>query len=616
MRLKDKYKRPAPQAAAVKGPTIAKGAFGQQNRFQAVKPKSASQIIKRLSFYLSGERKMFAASIVLILIHAGSALGASYMIRPLINSCVSGAGSYLSLALGLVEMAALHVASVVAFYLMSRIMLAISQRAQKKIRNNLFEKMQRLPIQFYDQNSTGDLMSRFANDVDTVGEMLNTTISQLLSGFVTLTGTLALMYYTSIMLALVATVFIPLSLLALKIVTEKGRDRYRRQQQALGALNGFIEESIAGQKTIKVLCHEDTTLDEFSYLNRDYRDKQVKSHSFGSLMMPLTQLVNNLTYSAVACAGVLLVLLRGFDIGGVTVFINYVRQFGRPLNELSGQMNTVYSALAGAERIFEVIDASPEQADPKGASVLEGCKGLLSFQNVSFGYESGTPVLRNISFDARKGEKTAFVGSTGAGKTTVANLIPRFYDIWEGAITIDGKDIRSFTRDSLRKQVTVILQDIRLFTGTIRENIRYGRLEATDDEVFEAAKTANAHEFISQLKDGYDTLLDKDGASLSQGQRQLLSIARAALSHAPILVMDEATSSVDARSERFIEEGLKRLYAERTTLVIAHRLSTVRDADTILVMEHGEAIERGSHTTLASLGGRYYELLIGKAELA
>jgi ATP-binding cassette subfamily B protein len=384
----------------------------------------------------------------------------------------------------------------------------------------------------------------------------------------------------------------------------------------LGALNGYIEESIAGQRAVKVFCREELAIEEFSALNADYEKKQLRSHSVASLIMPLTNLISNLSYAAVAIVGVMLVALRNFDLGGVAVFMNFARQFGRPLNELSGQMNSVASALAGAERVFEVLDASPEKADAPGAIRLKGCQGRLDFHSVSFGYKEGRPILKNISFSARKGEKTAFVGSTGAGKTTVASLVPRFYDIWEGSITLDGTDIRKLSRESLRENVSVILQDTKLFSGTIRENIRYGRLDATDSEVEEAAVAANAHPFILRLENGYDTMLDKDGGNLSQGQRQLLSVARAALSKAPVLIMDEAASSVDARSERLIEEGLRRLFSERTTIVIAHRLSSVRDADMILVMEQGEIIERGSHEELANRNGRYHELLCGKAELA
>jgi ATP-binding cassette subfamily B protein len=584
-----------------------------QSRFSGAKPKSASQIIRRLLTYLQGERKWLVLSVFLMLAHSLSSLSASYMIRPMVNA-IAGTGE--SIVLGLCLMGALYLASMLSFYGLSRTMLSISQRAQTRLRKDLFEKMQRLPLEFYDKSSAGDLMSRFVNDIDSIGEMLNTAAIQLFSGLAAMAGTLALMYATSVILALVASAFIPLSLIALKLVTDKGRDRYRSQQAALGALNGYIEESIAGQKAVKAFCREELAIEEFSVLNTDYKKKQVRSHSVASLIMPLTNLVSNLSYVAVACVGVLLVALRNFDVGGVAVFMNYARQFGRPLNELSGQMNSVASALAGAERVFEVLDASPEMADAPGAITLKSCQGRLDFHSVSFGYIQGRPILNNISFSARKGEKTAFVGSTGAGKTTVASLVPRFYDIWEGSITLDGVDIRKLSRASLRENIAVILQDTRLSTGTIMENIRYGRLDATDEEVVEASKAANAHAFIERLKDGYFTMLDKDGGNLSQGQRQLISIARAALSKAPVLIMDEAASSVDARSERLIEEGLKRLFSDRTTIVIAHRLSSVMDADMILVMEQGEIIERGRHETLASQDGRYQQLLCGKAELA
>ena len=364
-----------------------------------------------------------------------------------------------------------------------------------------------------------------------------------------------------------------------------------------------------------MFCHEQIAEEEFSYLNRDLRDKQIMAQFFGGIMGPVMGNAGQVSYSLTACIGGLLCVLRGFDIGGLTVFVNYSRQFSRPINELSMQMNTIFSALAGAERVFSVMDEEPEPEDEKDAARLTACRGYVRLEDVSFGYEPGKTVLRHVSLYAKPGQKIAFVGSTGAGKTTITNLINRFYDIDEGRITIDGRDIRTIARDDLRRNIAMVLQDTHLFTGTVRENIRYGRLDATDEEVEQAAKTASAHSFIMRLEKGYDTMIEGDGANLSQGQRQLLNIARAAVSKAPILILDEATSSVDTRTEKHIERGMDRLMSERTTLVIAHRLSTVRNADAILVLEHGQIIERGSHEQLLAQGGRYYELYTGKREL-
>ncbi len=622
-RLRQKYAQKGAavsrQEARPKGPVQRGPGGGPGSRFSGGKPQNTTQVIRRLAAYLGRERLLLAGTAVLILVNTVSSLASSYMLRPIINTYIApshGFGSLSGLSRALMVMMALSLTSLLSNYAMTRMMLRVSQRVQKNIRGELFAKLQRLPVGFYDRNNNGEIMSRFVNDVDTVGEMLNNTIAQLLSGAITLVGTLCLMLYTNVPLTLLVVVFIPLTVLCIRAFTRRGRKYYGQQQAALGMLGGFIEESMSGQKVIKVFCHEDITMDEFDWLNGNLRAKQTRAQYVGGSMMPLMQGINNLNYVAAACAGVALCILRGFDIGGLTVFVNYARQFGRPINELSGQMNNVYSALAGAERVFEILDTQTEPDDPPDAVELTHCEGALALEHVTFGYDKGHPVLRDISFTAGRGQKIAFVGSTGAGKTTVANLIPRFYDIWDGAITIDGLDIRQITRDSLRRNITVVLQDTHLFGGSVRENIRYGRLDATDEEVEEAARVANAHTFILQLSDGYDTILDKDGTNLSQGQRQLLNIARAALSRAPILILDEATSSIDTRAERYIEQGLDRLAAQRTTLVIAHRLSTVRDADTILVLEQGEIIERGDHETLLRQGGRYFELYTGLAELS
>jgi ATP-binding cassette subfamily B protein len=468
-------------------------------------------------------------------------------------------------------------------------------------------------------------MSRFTNDLDSVGEMLNHTMVHIFSGVLTLIGTIILMFVTNWLLAIVTTATIPLLIYAGGLIGKQSRKYFKDQQQALGAVNGYIEETIAGQKVIKVFCHEETAMEEFAFLSDDLRKKQIMAQFFGGIMGPVMHNLSQISYAISATVGGILCLTSNFDIGGLTIFTNYSRQFARPINELAMQMNTIFAALAGAERVFEVMDETPEAADP--AKAIEICseanktegarvvKGEVVLKDVTFGYIPGKTVLKNINVIARPGQKIAFVGSTGAGKTTITNLINRFYEIEEGEILIDGINIKNIKKDSLRSNIAMVLQDTHLFSGTVRENIRYGRPDATDEEVVAAAKIACAHSFIKRLPEGYDTVLEGDGANLSQGERQLLNIARAAISKAPILILDEATSSVDTRTEKYIERGMDQLMKNRTTFVIAHRLSTVRNADKIIVLEHGEIIEQGTHEELLEMAGRYYQLYTGAVEL-
>ncbi|MBR2132172.1 MAG: ABC transporter ATP-binding protein, partial [Oscillospiraceae bacterium] len=491
----------------------------------------------------------------------------------------------------------------------------ITQSTLEKIRNDLFAKLQKLPVRYFDSHPTGEIMSRFTNDVDNIDAMLNHSLTSLISGSVTLVGTFVFMITTNWILTIVTIVFIPIFAMGGAAIAKASRKFYSGQQAALGAVNGYIEETVSGQKVVKVFNHEDICVEEFAVLNSDLRDKQFKSQFYGGIMGPIMGNTSQISYAVTLGVGGILMCTSGFTPGGLTVFANYSRQFSMPINQISQQMTAVFSALAGAERVFAVMDAEPEQADAPEALDMPEMKGDVVFTNVTFGYNPDKVVLKNISLYAHPGQKIAFVGSTGAGKTTVTNLLNRFYDIQEGTITIDGVDIKNIKRDVLRSNIAMVLQDTHLFTGTVMENIRYGRPDATDEEVIAAAKTASAHSFIMRLSDGYQTMLEGDGANLSQGQRQLLNIARAAISKAPILVLDEATSSVDTRTERHIEHGLERLMKNRTTFVIAHRLSTVRNANAIMVLEAGVIIERGDHDDLLRQGGRYYELYTGKKEL-
>lgn len=520
-----------------------------------------------------------------------------------------------TLGLGIFLMLAIYGIGVVSMYLQQRIMIGVSQRALKTLRKDLFDHIQTLPVRYFDTNATGDIMSRFTNDVDVVGEMLNNTVIQLIQGFISIVGTVSIMLYMNVWLALLTILLVPLMLKAGGSIAKRSSKYYRQQQSALGKLNGYIEETVTGQKVVKVFCHEEKAVAEFTDLNNDLRKKQVKAQFFGGIMGPVMGNIGQVSYGITACVGGLFCLAGRLSLGGLTVFVNYSRQFSRPINEISMQINTIFSALAGAERVFKVMDEEPEEADKPDAVEMANVKGEVIMEDVSFGYNPDKVILKHINLYAHAGQKVAFVGSTGAGKTTITNLLNRFYDIQEGKITIDGRDIKDYARKSLRSHIAMVLQDTHLFTGTVRENIRYGRPDATDEEVEQAAKTASAHSFIMRLENGYDTMLEGDGINLSQGQRQLLNIARAAVSKAPILVLDEATSSVDTRTEMHIDHGMERLMKNRTTFVIAHRLSTVRNADCIMVLEQGEIIERGTHEQLLAEKGRYYQLYTGAVEL-
>ena len=606
------------------------GPGGRHARAMGGKPKETKQTIKRLLGYLGKDKKHVIIALVCVVISSLSTLAGSYMLSPIINGitetydkaskAAGDAGVIINeglktLGLGILLMLAIYGIGVISMYLQQRIMIGVSQRALKTLRKDLFDHIQTLPVRYFDPNATGDIMSRFTNDVDVVGEMLNNTVIQLIQGFISIVGTVSIMLYMNVWLALLTILLVPLMLKAGGSIAKRSSKYYRQQQSALGKLNGYIEETVTGQKVVKVFCHEEKAVAEFTDLNNDLRKKQVKAQFLGGIMGPVMGNIGQVSYGITACVGGLFCLAGRLSLGGLTVFVNYSRQFSRPINEISMQINTIFSALAGAERVFKVMDEEPEEADKSDAVEMTNVKGEVIMEDVSFGYNPDKVILKHINLYAHAGQKVAFVGSTGAGKTTITNLLNRFYDIQEGKITIDGRDIKDYARKSLRSHIAMVLQDTHLFTGTVRENIRYGRPDATDEEVEQAAKTASAHSFIMRLENGYDTMLEGDGINLSQGQRQLLNIARAAVSKAPILVLDEATSSVDTRTEMHIDHGMERLMKNRTTFVIAHRLSTVRNADCIMVLEQGEIIERGTHEQLLAEKGRYYQLYTGAVEL-
>ena len=583
------------------------------------KPKDAGKTIGRIFSYIG---KFWPRLIVVglcLLLSTAATMIAGYLLRPILNQVadlnVPAAERVSSLLSMLIVLLSTYIVGVLATFLQYRLMVGVSQSAVERIRHDLFEKLQKLPVRYFDTHNNGEIMSRFTNDVDNIGLMLDNSVISMISGAATLVGTLVMMIYTNIWLTLITVVFIPLFFKGSMFIMKRSRRFYSAQQAALGAVNGYIEETVAGQKVVKVFNHEGVCEEEFGRLNDDLREKQAKALFFGGIMGPVMGNISKVSYSLTAGIGGVLCVLGRFDVGGLAIFVNYASQFARPINELSQQVSTVFSALAGAERVFQVMDESPEAPDSEDA-VDPVIEGHVVLDDVTFGYVPEKTVLRHISLYARPGQKIAFVGSTGAGKTTITNLLNRFYDVESGRITIDGVDVKDIRRDTLRRNIAMVLQDTHLFTGTIMENIRYGRLDATDEEVIAAAKTASAHGFIKRLSDGYNTVIEGDGANLSQGQRQLLNIARAALSKAPILVLDEATSSVDTRTERMIEKGMDRIMENRTTFVIAHRLSTVRNANAIMVLENGEIIERGDHDDLLRQKGRYYELCTGLSQLS
>lgn len=591
------------------------------------KPKNTKATAKRLFSYLEQEKHKIAAVFVCVLVSSASTLCGSYLLRPIINGLIDSTKTsqqkITSLMAGLALMAVVYVLGVGATYLQGRIMISVSQGTLKRIREHLFRKVQKLPVRYFDTNPTGDIMSRFTNDVDIIGEMLNSTLVQIFSGTITLIGTLALMLYTNWVLAVVTIVVSPIIAKIGTAIAGKSRKYFMKQQTDLGKVNGYIEETVTGQKVVKVFNYEENVVNEFSELNQSLRNSQVKAQFISGIMGPCMNAMSQVNYTLTACVGSIIAFASrwggGFpfsalDIGGLTVFVNYSRQFSRPINELAQQVTNIMSALAGAERVFNVMDEA-EEIDEGKKLVLNKVHGDVLVEGVTFGYNPDKTILKDVSVFAHPGQKIALVGSTGAGKTTITNLITRFYNIDEGKITIDGVDIKDISLECLRENIAMVLQDTHLFTGTIMENIRYGRLSATDEEVRQAAKTSCADMFIKNMPEGYDTMLKGDGSNLSQGQCQLLNIARAALSKAPILVLDEATSSVDTRTEKHINEGMDALMEDRTTFVIAHRLSTIRNADAIMVLENGEIIERGTHEELLEKKGRYFELYTGLKEL-
>lgn len=615
------------------------------------RPKDTKKTIKHLLVYLGFHKWSFALVALLVFISVGANIMGTYLLKPVINSFIVP-GDIAGLIRAVIGMGAMYLCGVLATFGYNRLMVITSQKVIREIRSDLFAHTQKLPLSYFDAHTHGELMSRFTNDVDTVQEAMNSSFAMIIQSFMQLFGTIVMMMVLSIRLSLIVIVFLSLMFIFIKINGKQSKKYFNRQQAELGKINGFVQEMMAGQKVEKVFNHEAKDFERFCEMNESLRKESTHALTFAGRMVPSIVTLSYFNYAVSACVGGLMTIKGLLDLGSLSAYLVYVRQSAMPLNQFTQQVNFLLSALSGAERIFEMMDEEPEidegnvtlcnavrtpdgelkeceertglfawkvpestQAQNAGAAQLIELKGDVRFKDVVFGYVPEKTVLNGISLFAKPGQKIAFVGSTGAGKTTIVNLVNRFYEIQSGTITYDGIDIKSIKKDDLRRSLAMVIQETHLFTGTIADNIRYGNPHATDEEVIEAAKIANADNFIRWLPEGYNTMLYSDGGNLSQGQRQLLAIARAAVAKPPVLILDEATSSVDTRTERLIEKGMDAIMEDRTVFVIAHRLSTVRNSEAIMVLEKGEIIERGSHEELLLQKGRYYRLYMGQFEL-
>ena len=609
--------------------------------YSGKKPKNLKHTLRVFLSYLGRHKKMLAVVAVLVTISAGANLFGTYMIRPVVNGLADG--DVHTLLRGVLITALIFGCGALAAYGYTQTMVKAAQQVVFDIRRDLFEHVQTLPLQFFDSRRHGDIMSLFTNDIDTMADALNSSFAMVIQSFIQIVGTLTLLYILNWRLSLIVTVCYGIMFWYIKFSGKRSKGYYTKQQNSLGELNGYIEELITGQKVVKVFHHEEESFTEFCKKNEELRKAGTGAQGYAATMVPVVVSISYVNYAIVAVLGGLLALHGKADIGSLASYLVFVRQAALPINQFTQQSNFLLSALAGAERVFDVMSLEPEIDEGKvelvnvkeenGAlavceettgrwawkrpdGTMTELKGDVRFENVDFGYTADRLILKNISLYAKPGQKIAFVGSTGAGKTTITNLINRFYDVQGGAVVYDGIDVKDIEKDALRHSLGIVLQDTHLFTGTVAENIRFGKLDATQEEIEHAAKIANADSFIRRLPNGYDTMLTSDGANLSQGQRQLLAIARAAVADPPVLILDEATSSVDTRTEALIEKGMDQLMEGRTVFVIAHRLSTVRNANAIMVLEQGNIVERGDHDALLAQKGKYYQLYHGMFELS
>lgn len=609
--------------------------------YSGKKPKNLKHTLRVFLSYLGRHKKMLAVVAVLVTISAGANLFGTYMIRPVVNGLADG--DVHTLLRGVLITALIFGCGALAAYGYTQTMVKAAQQVVFDIRRDLFEHVQTLPLQFFDSRRHGDIMSLFTNDIDTMADALNNSFAMVIQSFIQIVGTLTLLYILNWRLSLIVTVCYGIMFWYIKFSGKRSKGYYTKQQNSLGELNGYIEELITGQKVVKVFHHEEESFTELCKKNEELRKAGTGAQGYAATMVPVVVSISYVNYAIVAVLGGLLALHGKADIGSLASYLVFVRQAALPINQFTQQSNFLLSALAGAERVFDVMSLEPEIDEGKvelvnvkeenGAlavceettgrwawkrpdGTMTELKGDVRFENVDFGYTADRLILKNISLYAKPGQKIAFVGSTGAGKTTITNLINRFYDVQGGAVVYDGIDVKDIEKDALRHSLGIVLQDTHLFTGTVAENIRFGKLDATQEEIEHAAKIANADSFIRRLPNGYDTMLTSDGANLSQGQRQLLAIARAAVADPPVLILDEATSSVDTRTEALIEKGMDQLMEGRTVFVIAHRLSTVRNANAIMVLEQGNIVERGDHDALLAQKGKYYQLYHGMFELS
>ncbi len=610
------------------------------------KPQDMMKTLSSFKKYIGYHKYALSSVAVLVIISTGINLWGTFQIRTVINQYLMP-GDYQGLVRFIIFMIVVYMIGATSTAIYKQLMVHTSQKIVKEMRQDLFDKTQKLPIQYFDSHTHGEVMSHFTNDLDTVQDALNNCFDNLIQSFIMIVGTLILIFVLSWQLSLIVFVCMLIMYFMIQYLTKRSKHYFSKQQAALGDLNGFIEEMVDGVKVVKVFNHEQANIEEFNRRNRILQEAATNALTYSGRTIPTVVSISYFNYAIVACIGGFLTIAGFMDLGSLSSYLVFVRQTAQPVNQFTQQLNFILAAMAGAERIFDMMSEKPEIDDgkvtltrvrkhkdghlsecqehtgywawrhprPDGSIELVELKGDVRFHDVVFGYEENVPILKNINLFAKPGQKIAFVGSTGAGKTTITNLINRFYDISSGSITYDGIDVKLIKKDDLRHSISIVLQDTHLFTGTIADNIRYGKLDATMDEVIEAAKLANAHSFIKRLPNGYDTMLSGDGANLSQGQRQLLAIARAAIADPPVLILDEATSSIDTRTEKLIEKGMDRLMENRTVFVIAHRLSTVRNSNAIMVLDHGEIIERGSHDELIAQKGRYYQLYTGQFEL-
>ena len=620
------------------------------------RPKNTRRTLMQMLSYLGRHKWYMLMIALLVTVSASASILGTYLLKPVINNYIIP-GDIPGLVKMLILMGILYLCGALSCYAYNQMMVHISQQVVSEIRSDLFVHTQRLPLTYFDAHTHGELMSRFTNDVDTISEALNSSFAMMIQSFITITGTLAMLLILSLKLSLIVMVFLALMILFIRFNGRRSKKYFVQQQKYLGSINGFVEEMVAGQKVEKVFNHEAQDYEEFCRRNEAFRAAATKALTYSGMTVPTIVSLSYINYALSACVGGLFALAGLTDLGTLASYLVYVRQSAMPMNQFTQQINFLLAALSGAERIFDMMNEGQESDEgsltlcnvavdgngemkecagftqdfawkvPAGVTVftdadnsgqafrLVPLKGDVRFNQVVFGYTPEKTILNGISLYAKPGQKIAFVGSTGAGKTTIINLVNRFYEINSGSITYDGIDIRDIKKDDLRRSLSMVIQDTHLFTGTIADNIRYGRLDATDGDVVNAAKVANAHSFIRRLPQGYDTVLHSDGSNLSQGQRQLLAIARAAISRPPVLILDEATSSIDTRTEKLIEKGMDALMDGRTVFVIAHRLSTVRNSKAIMVLEKGEIIERGNHDELLEQKGRYYQLYTGQFEL-